>query len=235
MKLLISIVMLYSFTACAHWSKSEPKTADSSDSVKQFYTFQTVNMPAQRNVSSDLKKGKKVPQEKFVAVYKCEKGNSCTPDESAKKLVPYDQFVAKVKAKGMQKGVDVVDQQQRMLAKGIERLKQQRNEVHSENAYYKNQLSVYRYASLKPVVDNFKRAKTATDEEITMISSKIEKYDKDLQYLKNVKGIRLGMDMPTEKVMELVEVGQWSFGEGKDETVLWNFLQQVGYDLAQNN
>jgi hypothetical protein len=45
-----------------------------------------------------------------------------------------------------------------MLAKGIDKLKQQRADVMSENNYYKHQLHFYRYASLRPVVNNFKKA-----------------------------------------------------------------------------
>lgn len=234
MRFFTAIIMLFSVTAGADWSKSQP--VGSGDDNQGFYTFQMVTMPMERNVSSDTKKKKKAQHapQKFVAVYACKDKEQCAPDDSNKKLVPYDQFVAQVKAKGMQKGIDVVDKQQRMLAKGIDRLRQQRDEVYGENAYYKHQLDVYSYASLKPVVDNFKRAKKATEQELAIFDSKLDKYEKDLQYLKNVKGIRLGMDETTEKVMELVEVGQWNFGEEKDEAVLWSFLQQVGYDLAKN-
>lgn len=232
MKIFISIIMLYSLTACSHWQAPVSQAGS-----KDVFTFQTVSLPMQRTVASDAKKTKKSvkePDQKFVAVYKCEKGSPCSETEASKKMVPYDQFVAQVKEKAMQKGFDVVDKQQRMLAKGIEKLKQQRTEVNNEANYYKHQLHYYRYASLRPVVQNFKKAQHATEAEFKMISAKIDKYEKDLDYLKNVKGIRLGMDSNTEKIMELVEVGQWKFGEDSEETVVWEFLQQVGYDLAKN-
>jgi hypothetical protein len=41
------------------------------------------------------------------------------------------------------------------------------------------------------------------------------------------------MDTNVEKIMELVEVGQWKFGESADEAVVWEFLQQVGHDFAK--
>ncbi|MCC6138773.1 MAG: hypothetical protein IT287_09080 [Bdellovibrionaceae bacterium] len=233
MKLFTSIIMLYSLTACSHWSAPVSQAGGK----ESFFTFQTVTLPAQRDVANDAKKNKKTdkqPEQKFVAVYKCEKGAACAETDANKKMVPYDQFVAQVKEKAMQKGFDVVDKQQHMLAKGIDKLKQQRAEVTSENNYYKHQLQFYRYASLRPVVQNYKKAQRATEEEVKLFNAKIDKYEKDLDYLKNVKGIRIGMDTNTEKIMELVEVGQWKFGEDSDETVVWEFLQQVGYDLAKN-
>jgi len=83
-------------------------------------------------------------------------------------------------------------------------------------------------------VANFKKAHKATEKELQAYNVKIEKFEKDLEYLKNVKGIRLGMDMSTEKLMELVEAGQLKFGEGQEHAVVWDFLQQVAYDLAKN-
>lgn len=242
MKLLIgSMVMLYSLAACSHWPTPVNMASDQAGMSGSFYTFQTVTLPGDRTIasSSDIKGKKstkkevKQPEKKFVAVYKCEKGAACAETEANKKLVPYDQFAAKVQEKAMQKGFDVVDKQQHMIAKGIEKLKQQRAEVMNENNYYKHQLQFYRYASLRPVVANYKKAEKATEAEVKTLSAKIEKYEKDFDYLKNVKGIRLGMDTNVEKIMELVEVGQWKFGEGSEEAVVWEFLQQVGWDLAK--
>lgn len=232
MKLFISMIMLYSLSACSHWSTPVSHAGDTSGSKETYFTFQTVTLPMERTVASD-KKAKKQPEQKFVAVYKCEKGAACAETEANKKMVPYDQFVAQVKEKAMQKGFDVVDKQQHMIAKGIEKLKQQRADVVNENNYYKHQLQFYRYASLRPVVANYKKAQQGTEAEVKMLNAKIEKYEKDFDYLKNVKGIRLGMDTNVEKIMELVEVGQWKFGESTDEAVVWEFLQQVGYDFAK--
>lgn len=237
MKLVISMIMLGSLAACSHWSTPVSHAGDQSGVKESFYTFQTVTLPMQRQVASDKKGNKKEvkqPEQKFVAVYKCDKGAECAETDANKKMVPYDQFVAQVKTKAMQKGFDVVDKQQHMIAKGIEKLKQQRADAASENNYYKHQLQFYRYASLRPVVANYKKAQLGTAEEVKMLDAKIEKYEKDWDYLKNVKGIRLGMDSNVEKIMELVEVGQWKFGEAQEEAVVWEFLQSVGWDLAKN-
>lgn len=234
MKLFISMIMLYSLSACSHWSTPVSHAGDTSWN-ETYFTFQTVTLPVDRSVATDKKAKKEAqqPEQKFVAIYKCEKGAACAETEANKKMVPYDQFVSQVKEKAMQKGFDVVDKQQHMIAKGIEKLKQQRAEVTNENNYYKHQLQFYRYASLRPVVANYKKAKQGTEEEVKMLTAKIEKYEKDFEYLKNVKGIRLGMDTNVEKIMELVEVGQWKFGESADEAVVWEFLQQVGHDFAK--
>lgn len=234
MKVFVSMIMLYSLSACAH---SPTPVSATTPSGNKFFTFQIVSVPVERSVATDKKSKttkatKKPADQKFVAVYTCEKGATCAETDANKKMVPYDQFVSQVKHKAMQKSYDVVDRQQHMLAKGIEKLKQQRNEVVSENNYYKHQLHFYRYASLRPVVNNFKKAEKATEEEARIISAKVDKYEKDLEYLKNVKGIRLGMSPSVEKVMELVEVGQWKFGEGSEE-VVWQFLQQVGHEFSK--
>lgn len=231
MKAIISIIMLYSISACAH--SPAPVSAEV-PSPEKFYTFQIVSVPVERTVANDkkAKNTKKPADQKFVAVYTCDKGATCAETDANKKMVPYDQFVSQVKNKAMQKGYDVVDRQQHMLARGIEKLKQQRSEVASENNYYKHQLHFYKYASLRPVVSNFKKAQKATEDELRIFNAKIEKYEKDMDYLKNVKGIRLGMSTGVEKVMELVEVGQWKFGEGSEE-VVWHFLQQVGHEFSK--
>ncbi len=230
MKLFISMIMLYSVSACAH---STAPVAAQTPTNEKLYTFQIVSVPMARSVANDKKaKAAKPANQKFVAVYTCDKGATCAETDANKKMVPYDQFVAQVKHKAMQKGFDIVDKQQHMLAKGVEKLKQQRTNVMSENNYYKHQLQYYRYASLRPVVSNFKKAQKATEDELRIFNAKIEKYEKDLDYLKNVKGIRLGMSPSVEKIMELVEVGQWKFGEGSEE-VVWQFLQQVGSEFAQ--
>lgn len=234
MKLILGMISLSSVVACAHWSAPAPVSAAQGAQPQHFYKFETVTLPKQRTVSSEKKNKNVKEEEKFVTVYKCDSEVNCVPTEANKKTVPYNEFAAQLKDKAMRKGVDVVDKQQRLLADGLQKLKQERANVSSENAYYKHQLEFYRFASLRPVVANFKKAHQATESELKAYSAKIEKYEKDLEYLKGVKGVRLGMDTSTEKLMELVEVGQLKFGDGQGQDVVWEFLQQVGYDLAKN-
>lgn len=216
-------------------SATPPSQAGTVVEPAHFYTFHTVKLPVQRAVNSE-KKGKntKETDEKFVTVFKCDKGVNCAETEQNKKTVPYDEFANQVKQKAMQKGYDIVDKQEKLLAKRIQQFKQERATVVGENSYYKHQLQFYRFASLRPVVENYKKAQNATEAEIKMYNAKIDKYQKDLNYLQGVKGIRLGMDLSTEKIMQLVEAGQLKFGESHEDAVVWELLQQVGYDLAKN-
>lgn len=233
MKLIIGMISLSGMVACAHWSAPQPLAAEKNH-PQPVYKFETVTLPKLRTVSSEKKNKAVKEEEKFVTIYKCDSEANCKPSEENKKVVPYNQFANKLKEKASRKGVDVVDRQQHLLAQNLDQLKKDLAQASNENSYYKHQLEFYRYASLRPVVDNFKKAQKATQSEIKMYSAKIEKFEKDLQYLKNVKGVRLGMDMSTEKLMELVEAGQLKFGEENKDTVVWDFLQQVAYDLAKN-
>jgi len=233
MKFLIGMLSLSSVVSCAHWVPSQPVV---SAPVPQhhYYKFETVSLPKQRAVSSEKKTKNGVNEEKFVTIYKCDSEVNCTPTEANKKTVPYNEFAAGLKEKAMRRGVDIVDKQQRLLAEGLEQLKQEQAHVLGENLYYKHQLDFYRYASLRPVVANFKKAHKATEVELQDYGVKINKFEKDLDYLKNIKGVSVGMDTGTEKLMGLVESGRLQFGDHPSQAVVWDFLQQVAYDLAKN-
>lgn len=183
------------------------------------------------------KKGEKAASAgKYIAVFPCKKGEVCQPKAEDKKVVPMEKVVETVK-KNVDQNQNVLGRQEKILERGVASLKQQKKQMEQEYTYYEQQTKVYKYASLKPVMDNYKRYKSELADDIKQFDSKIQQFEKDLNYLKNNKGLQLGQDSSTQKLMQMLADGQWgTFGAylDKEDQVLWQFFQKVGQDVARN-
>lgn len=237
MRYIVSAIIGLSLINCAH-SGPVAQTPENPSTIYAFESFE-----AQRSVNAEPAKDKKKPKaaktqapEKFVAVFPCQKGQKCQPQEQEKKVVPYTAFAETVK-KNAVKSQDVLGRQERILVRGVASLKKEKSLMQQEHAYFDKQIEMHRYSSLRPVVDNFRRAKVQIEKEIAYFDQKIQQFEKDLNYLKNPGGMQLGMDDSTGKLLKMLEDGQWgTFGAylDKNDQVLWNFFQEVGQDVAKN-
>jgi hypothetical protein len=245
------VIAAFLLTGCASWNQAANDKAQW-NSAKTFYVFETVNdvrsinaesaKPTEptQNTPSTNKKGKpglpvNPPPKKAVAVFPCKPGDNCQPKAEEKKVISYDQFMDHLK-KATAANKNIFGQQEKVLARGLASLKERRKFAQSEIAHFDWQIKTYRYASLRPVVENYKQAKVDLTKEIAQIDEKIKKFEKDLQFLHNPNRLRIGMMEPAELLMEMIEGGQWAFGDylPAEDKVLWNFFQKVGQDLAKN-
>jgi hypothetical protein len=248
--LFISLASL-SFMACSHGPEVVDgghapvtfafKSLDSSRNVNSSYngpggvTWSTVKGAAPKAVAKSSKKSKKgsVVSPKFIAVSACKAGEACTGEEK-QKVVPREEFVSNVREK-IKKSGDVVDRQEHILANSLQLLKNEKVVMEQEKAYYDYQIKTYGWSSLKPVTDGYKRSQAAIVEDLALFDMKIEKYEKDLNYLRNMKASPMAQ-LPTDKMMLLVDAGQWQIGSdlAPEQRVLWNFLQSLGAEIASN-
>jgi len=234
--IIIALVGL-SFFGCA----SGPGTSTAQNTGDQnFFAFEPTE--GMRWVTSEPvkdakhKKVKADQADKYIAVFPCKKGEVCQPKADDKKVVSMEKVVESVKKNSAHDG-NVLGRQEEILARGVDSLRVQKKEMQDEYAYYDYQIQTYGHASLKPVMDNFRKHKYALGEDIKKFDAKIEQFEKDLNYLRNNKGLNIGQDSSTERLMQMLADGSWgTFGAylDKQDQVLWQFFQQVGHDVSVN-
>jgi len=245
------IIAALAFTGCASWNNSQNSVAQST-SHKTFFVFESVNDARMINTEpakptkptqsppASTKKGKpgmplNPPPKKAIAIFPCKPGDACQPKAEDKKVISREEMMDHLKKATADKK-NLFGHQEKALSRGLASLKERRKFVQGEIAHFDWQIKTYRYASLRPVVDNFKQAKVDLSQEAAQLDEKIKKYERDLEYLHNPSRLRIGMMEPAELLMEMIEGGQWAFGDylPAQDKVLWNFFQDVGQNLAKN-
>jgi hypothetical protein len=254
--LLISLVSL-SFMGCSQLPvgaegapENSPvtfafKSIDSSRNVNSAYngpaggvTWNTGKGAVPTPVAKAPKKGKKtvvvMDAPKFIAVSACKPGQPCTGEEK-QKLVPREAFVSNIREK-IKKSGDLVDKQEHLLAKDLDLLKNEKQVMIKEQAYYEHEMKMNKWSSLKPVIDGYKKAHVGITKDIALFEMKIQKYEKELNYLRNMKTSPVA-NLPVEKIMLLVDAGQWEIGSdlSPSDRVLWNLMQTVGAEVSATN
>ncbi len=233
MRYVLTALMALSLTACA--------TGPEYNESPTIFAFEAADgvrdVSAEAAPKSKKIKGAKETPKKYIAVFPCKKGEVCQPKAEDKKIVPMEKVVETVK-KNAEADKNVIARQEKILERGVASLKEQKKEMEQEYSYFDQQVKTYKYASLRPVVQNYKRYKEELAEDIKKFDSKIQQFEKDLNYLRNNKGLQLGQNAPNEKLLvKMLEDGQWgTFGAylSREDQVLWNFFQKVGQDVAQN-
>lgn len=189
-----------------------------------------VRVPASVTVKTSKKEKIKelVTQEKFVKV------SSTVEDKEKTAFVPYDRFIAQVRAE-VQKDGQILEKQEQYLEKSLDFLKAEQQEMLQEHAYYSHQLKHYRWSSLKPVVDGEKKAKDVVAKDIQLFQNRILKLEEELKFIKRKNGVRLSQEDSVNMIIELVSAGYWSMDPYPSQAdPMGPIFQKVGQYLIDN-
>jgi hypothetical protein len=163
----------------------------------------------------------------------CVESHGCSsPDKNT--YVPYDRFVAQVKEE-LKPDDKIIEKQEQYLEKSLEVLKSEQNLMQQEHAYYNRQLKLFKWSSLKPVVDGHKKAQEVVARDIKMFQVRILKVEEELKFIKRKNGVRLSQEESLQILMELMASGySYPEREPSEQDQVWKLFQKMGQYFVYN-
>lgn len=236
MKRIVVILVGLILASCNHVSPKPDAVASNIAQPVEYYGFKVVSreVPQKRTVSSSKKSSGTPVSEKYLMVSTCADAQGC---ESADKnaFIPYDRFIAQVKEE-IKSNDKLMDKQEQYLESNLAFLKNEQNVMLQEHSYYERQLKLYKWSSLKPVVDGHKKAQEVVARDIKLFNTKILKIEDELRFFKRKNGVRLSQDESVNILMDLMASGQYVPVDEKsaDKDEVWKLFQKMGKHFMYN-
>ncbi|MBY0315937.1 MAG: hypothetical protein K2Q26_10480 [Bdellovibrionales bacterium] len=231
MKFFVSILagLLFTLTtaACNHVTP-KPDAVNSAPVPSQVYGFKVVekDVPQQRAVNSKSKTPS-VRKEKFVVISECVNPENCA-NPAKEAVVPYDRFIAQVQQE-VKANEKIVENHEQFLEKSLNVLKSEQEVMEQEQAYYERQLKLYRWSSLKPVVDGHKKAQEVVAHDLSLFKARILRIEDELRFVRRKNGPRLSQE---DSVIMLMEMAAAGFPQYKPEfhsqDNVWKMFEKMG-------